>query len=124
MSLRGCDYHNRYQEWIQKIQTGCGAGHLPAIYLDTIYFIDNPFKIIKTEKEAGNGPVRPPFDPPMDTFTENTQKGLINYICNKRRKNRGPKFINDLITAYSSIFFFFFLTYFTLHCFLHYLKTR
>lgn len=36
------------------------------------------------------------------------KKSLINYICNKRRKNRGPKFINDLITAYSSIFFFFF----------------
>lgn len=48
-----------------------GAGHLTAaIYLDTVYFIDNPFKIIiKTEKEAGNGPVRPPLDPPMDTFT-------------------------------------------------------
>ena len=52
MSLRGCDHHNRYQEWIQKIQKGGGAGHLPAIYLDTIYFIDNPFKIIKTEKEV------------------------------------------------------------------------
>lgn len=47
-----------------------GAGHLTAaIYLDTVYFIDNPFKIMKTEKEAGNGPVRPPLDPPMDTFT-------------------------------------------------------
>lgn len=48
-----------------------GAGHLTAaIYLDTVYFIDNPFKIImKTEKEARNGPVRPPLDPPMDTFT-------------------------------------------------------
>lgn len=48
-----------------------GAGHLTAaIYLDIVYFIDNPFKIIiKTEKEAGNGPVGPPLDPPMDTFT-------------------------------------------------------
>lgn len=48
-----------------------GAGHLTAaIYLDTVYFTDNPFKIIiKTEKEAGNGPVGPPLDPPMDTFT-------------------------------------------------------
>lgn len=37
------------------------------------------------------------------------KKSLINYyICYKRRKKRGPKFINDLITAYSSIFFFFF----------------
>ena len=69
MSLRGCDHHNRHQECIQKIQKGRGAGHLPAIYFDTIYFIDNPFKTIKTEKEAGNGPVGPPLDPPMDTFT-------------------------------------------------------
>lgn len=36
------------------------------------------------------------------------KKSLINYICNKRRKKRGPKYVNDLITAYSSIFFFFF----------------
>lgn len=78
MSLRGCDHHIRYQERIQKIQKWSGAGHLPAIYLDTIYFIDNPFKnkknIIKTQKEVGNGPVQPPLDPPMDTFTKSTQK--------------------------------------------------
>ena len=65
-----------------------------------------------------------PLIHPLIPLLKIHKKSLINYICNKRRKKRGPKFINDLITAYSSIFFFFFLTYFTLHCFLHYLKTR
>lgn len=37
------------------------------------------------------------------------KKSLINYICNKTRKKRGPKFINDLIT-----FFFFNILYIAL----------
>lgn len=47
-----------------------GWGRTLASYIrDTIHFIDNSFKIIQTEKEAGHGPVGPPLDPPMDTFT-------------------------------------------------------
>ena len=65
-----------------------------------------------------------PLIHPWIPLLKTQKKSLINYICNKRRKKRGPKFINDLITGYSSIFFFFFQR--TLHCIACYifLKTR